>query len=83
VGFDRCGFSPNGLEGVLCLLNFFFIVKEKIERLRIQEEQDAASAIEELFARCSLSPWKKNKFKKSKTRPQPLKKFLRDVAHSL
>jgi hypothetical protein len=24
VGFDRCGFSPNGLEGVLCLLNFFY-----------------------------------------------------------
>ena len=23
VDVDRCGFSPNGLEGVLCLLNFF------------------------------------------------------------
>ena len=50
VGFDRCGFSPNGFEGVLCLLIFFFIGKEKIEGLRIQEEQDAASAVEEIFA---------------------------------
>ena len=38
VDVDRCGFSPNGLEGVLCLLNFlasallsfkFFLLEKK------------------------------------------------------